>query len=402
MRTHVISAPHPQQAVDELHACLQPGTRPQLLFTFFGEAADDQGLHRALAERWPGLPCLGGSSAGGLMTQNGLHTGASIGLMAIEDPAGDYGVAAGPLGEDAADSAAALLLEALRRAACAGELPALIWIYQAPGREEAVLRGLRRIVGERCPIVGGSAADEALTGAWRQLGPEGVLHEGLAVAVLFPSTLLRCAFQSGYEPAGPSGLVTEVAASAGSSDGAGREILSIDGRPAAWVYNEWLHGGIADHLQRGGPILADSTLWPLATEVGQVHGLSQFRLVHPASVSATGSLHTFCDLRPGERLYAMRGERQRLIERAERVAQQAHSELPPGSSAAGALIVYCGGCRMAVGERIAEVAQSLRRRLGDTPFIGCFTYGEQGRVMDSNLHGNLMVSAVLLGNGGPQ
>ncbi len=35
--------------------------------------------------------------------------------------------------------------------------------------------------------------------------------------------------------------------------------------------------------------------------------------------------------------------------------------------------------------------------LGQAPFIGCFTFGEQGRLIDRDLHGNLMISAVAFG-----
>jgi hypothetical protein len=31
------------------------------------------------------------------------------------------------------------------------------------------------------------------------------------------------------------------------------------------------------------------------------------------------------------------------------------------------------------------------------PFIGCFTFGEQGLVLDRNAHGNLMISAIAFG-----
>lgn len=402
MQTHVISAPQPEEAVARLAASLSGPDAPQLIFAFYGEQADDQGLHQALLARWPGVPCLGGTSAGGLMTQEGLQDGRHFGLMAIEDRGGDYGVAAGPLGEDPASAAAALLQQALVNAGCEGELPSLIWIYQVPGHEEAVLEGLRRVVGERCPIVGGSAADESLSGAWRQFGPEGVLRDSLVVAVLFPSGALRYAFQGGYEPAGPSGVVTGIGFHPEGHCGTvtairGRELLSIDGQPAAEVYNHWLGGSIDAELEAGGAILDKTTLRPLATEVGQINGLHHFLLVHPESVTPQGALRTFCDLQVGDRIYAMRGERERLIDRAGRVALEALSELPPGGKASGALIVYCGGCRLAVGERIADVARSVRRQLGDIPFLGCFTYGEQGRLLDRNVHGNLMVSAVVLG-----
>lgn len=404
MKTHVVTGSSPAVAVERLAACLPAQGAPRLVFAFYGEAADDEGLHQRLARRWPGVPVLGGSSAGGLMSQDGLADHHQIGLMGLEDPGGDYGVAAGPLEGDPQACATALLLAAMDRAGCPGELPALVWIYQEPGSEEAVLAGLRRVLGDRCPIVGGSAADNAVAGRWRQLGPQGPLRGGLAVAVLYPTAAVRVVFQGGYEPTGQSGVVTGVGGTTGRRQGVqpdapmqGRELLTIDGKPAAEVYNQWLDGALQPQLDGGGVILAQTALHPLAVKVGQVHGLSHYLLVHPESVTPGRTLRTFCDLRVGDRLQAMRGDRSRLVFRAGRVAAQARAALPAGQTVAGALIVYCGGCRMAVGEEVQAVMQALRQRLGPVPFLGCFTFGEQGWLLDRNVHGNLMVAAVVFG-----
>lgn len=374
-----------------------------LLFAFYGCDHDDDALHAYLERTFPGTPVIGGTSSGGLMTHKGLFDERSIGLLLIDDAEGDYGVAAGQLGPDPAHSAETLLRQALANCGCSGELPELIWVYQAPGHEEDVIEGLRRVVGDRCPIVGGSSADNDVSGKWRQLGPDGPLRDGLAIAVLFPSNPIDCAFQGGYEPAGPSGIVTSIGYEACDNSGvvtatSGREVLSIDGSPAAEVYNQWIGGRVTSKLEAGGSILAETTMFPLAVDAGTVDGVTCFLLVHPESVQAGGGLTTFRDLQVGDRVYAMKGDRRRLIERAERVMDQAtHSLNSSNSAIAGALVVYCGGCKLAVGDDIAQVASAVASVLGDAPFIGCFTFGEQGRLLDRNVHGNLMISAVAFG-----
>jgi hypothetical protein len=360
--------------------------RPRIVFAFYGCEHDDWMLHRYLAGRFPDAPHLGGSSFGGIMTHRGVMSSNSIGVLLIEDD-GDFGVASARLDSDAAYTAERLLLQALADCGCSGELPELIWIYQPPGYEEAVIEGLRRVVGDGCPIVGGSSADNDVSGRWRQLGPDGPMSDGLIVGVLLPSSRIGYAFQSGYEPAGPSGVITAVS---------GREILSIDGNPAAGVYNQWIGGRIDEQLLQGGSILASTTMFPLATDSGRVDGVSHYLLIHPETATSAGTLRTFRNTESGARLYAMKGDRGRLVDRAGRVAGQALRTLPPShSSAAGALIVYCGGCKMAIGEDIHKVSAAVASQLGDAPFIGCFTFGEQGRLLDRNVHGNLMISAVV-------
>jgi hypothetical protein len=337
------------------------------------------------------------------MTHQGMHDERAIGLLLIEDFEGDYGVAAGPLGANPAQSAEDLLQSALSSCECSGELPEMIWVYQAPGHEEAVIEGLRRVVGDRCPIIGGSSADNDVSGNWRQLGPCGPMRDGLAIAVLFPSKPVDCAFQGGYEPSGPSGIITGIGFEAGNDSGvvtatAGREILSIDGAPAATVYNRWIGGLVSSKLEDGGTILAETTMFPLAVDAGSVDGVTYYLLVHPATVQVSGALSTFRELKVGDRVYAMKGDRRRLIDRAERVVEQATRSLSASKSAtAGALVVYCGGCKIAVGDDISQVAAAVAKGLGDAPFIGCFTFGEQGRLLDRNVHGNLMISAVVFG-----
>ena len=215
-------------------------------------------------------------------------------------------------------------------------MPELIWIYQTPGHEEAVVEGLRRIVGDRCPIVGGSSADNDVSGNWRQLGPCGPMANGLAVAVLFPSSPLGFAFQGGYEPAGPTGVVTGLGYRPGGDSGvvtatAGREIQSIDGLPAAEVYDRWTGHRIASKLETGGSILADTTMCPLAMDAGRVDGVTNYLLIHPDSISASRTLTTFRNVEVGARIYAMKGDRRRLVERAGRVARQAKAQLASAS-----------------------------------------------------------------------
>ena len=85
--------------------------------------------------------------------------------------------------------------------------------------------------------------------------------------------------------------------------------FTIDGRPAAEVYNQWLGGALQPQLDGGGVVLAQTALHPLAVKVGQVHGLPHYLLVHPEAITPGHSLRTFCDLRVGDRLLARPGAR---------------------------------------------------------------------------------------------
>ena len=60
------------------------------------------------------------------------------------------------------------------------------------------------------------------------------------------------------------------------------------------------------------------------------------------------------------------------------------------------MVVYCAGCMMTVQQRLPEVAAELNTALGGKPYIGIFTFGEQGCLLDGHpAHGNLMISSLV-------
>ena len=390
-------------ALATLESRLDPHAKPAFICAFYDADHDDRQIAAFLKRHFPDAAVIGGTSCGGVMTEAGLGGKGSIGLLLVDDPDGNYGSAAARIDGDPADCAERALRQALSDADCEGELPELIWIYQTPGQEEKVIAGLRRVVGERCPIIGGSSADNTVAGGWRQLGLEGPLQDGLVIAVLFPSGGIGFAFQGGYEPTGANGVVTRIGYNPGRDSGvvtvsSGREILAIDGEPAAEVYNRWIGGSLSNRLAEGGNILIDTTMFPLGIDSGKVEDVSHYLLIHPDRILGNGGLSTFAAVEVGTRIYSMHGDRSRLVERAGKVASSASAVLSGGpENVAGALIVYCAGCMLAVGDEMPKVSQAVAESLGGQPFVGCFTFGEQGFMLDRNAHGNLMISAVVFG-----
>lgn len=402
IRSFLVENDDTQQALSALDAELDAGAiRASLLYLFYGVGHDDAAIYRFLKARFGDVPIIGGTSCNGAMTDAGLGGPGTIGLLAIDDPDGDYGSATARLDGDVESAAEQALLDALDSAGCVGELPEMIWIYQAPGHEERVISGLRRVVGDRCPIIGGSSADNDVTGKWRQMGPDGPVCDSLVVGVMFSSGSIGYAFQGGYEPSGNSGVVTEIGFDRTTASGvatrtAGRKLLTIDGRPAAEVYNEWVDGLLGDRLDEGGNILADTTMHPVGVAAGAMDGIENYLLIHPEKILPGGGLSTFAEVAEGAKLFGMLGSRKHLISRAGKTVEAATTMLPAGKDElAGGVVVYCGGCMLAVGDEMPKVAETVRESFAGTPFIGCFTYGEQGTLLGRNAHGNLMISAIV-------
>ena len=358
------------------------------------------GSARPVAELWSAATAAfgqgalhGASSCLGVMTGQGavLGPGDGIGAFAIWDPVGAYGTAMVPLDGDPRAAAARATRRALVRAGRPGEAPDLVWLTSTPGHEEAILSGIKDVIGRPALIVGGSAADNTVAGDWSVFSSDGMAGTGVVVSVLFPSAPFGCAFGSGYAPTERHGTVTS---------SRGRQLISIDGRPAARVYAEWTGGRILPPASGSRSILSEATLSPLGRKQTEIAGIPIHLLAHPAISNADGSLELFADVSPGEDLCLMEGSEANLVQRAGRIAWNSREQIG-GAAVVGALIVYCGGCMLSIRERMDEVAAGVAESLGGAPFLGVFSFGEQGEMLDGDsAHGNLMISCTCF-DGGP-
>lgn len=371
-------------------------------------------LRRALPTRCA-LHCC--SSLGGGMCADGHRP---LTLLGICDPRGAFGT--GWLGLPAAPVAVAGAEEHeyIARAEGAGaaaaqaafyasgvdpvEAPALAIITATRGCEESVLSGIRKIF-PRMPIIGGSAADDgtldpdACWVAGASGGSSSVMKNGIVVTLLWPSVKTSMVFSSAYTPTAATGVVTRVS-------GAGRTLHEIDGRPAAEVYSEWTGGAeLREALvaaERPTPILNLSTLHPLARMVNAPADFAGERsflsLVHPETICDDGAITLFAAVREGEELTCVAATVDELDAHTERVLVGANSNANEFGHQHGALLIYCGGCALALGERLEGVASRLGAALQHQPFLGLLTYGEQGvDPFGVNHHGNLMYALLRFG-----
>ncbi|MFM5727772.1 FIST signal transduction protein [Aeromonas veronii] len=357
---------------------------PSLLLLYFTQAHEGAILRDALKRQFPTTRLLGCSSCGGVMTEMGHHArdGYGLAVAALYDEKGAFGVA-GASGDGV--DVRQLLRRAMSDCGRPGELPQLILFHASPGKEEGLLAGIEAELGASVPVVGGSAADSSVSGDWQLCWDEAVAQDGIGLAVLYPDCQLAFQFHSGYVPAEFSGEITACN---------GREVLTIDHQPAAEVYARWCG---REQPWPVGAILRETTLTPLARQVGALDGIPYYKLSHPEAVTEQGGLRLFTDVVQGERLLLMYSSQEGLLQRSLNAMRiepgyGVDVELQP----IGALIIFCAGCRLALGDMLCQFVEQSQARLGKIPFITPFTFGEQGRLPNGELaHGNLMVSSVI-------
>lgn len=380
------------ESYEQLEAEL--GAAPGLLMAYFSDPFDSVAVSQLLAEKaGEGCQIHGATSCLGAMTGAGFHSadGVGLSLWGIHDPEGSYGTGAALIGDDPQAAAVEALEQALDNSRRIGEVPTLVWLNGAPGHEEALIAGVESILGSDVPVAGGSSGDNTVSGNWAQIANGEQWSDAVVISVLYPSTQISYAFHSGYDPTSTTGVVTRCE---------GRTLYEIDGRPAAEVYNEWTAGSVSEMLPQGGNVLALTTLFPVGRVAGDVAGLPYYKLSHPDSVTADGGLTLFSNIEEGETLTLMQGTVESLVSRAGRVTDAAveAGDFSP-DQLVGGLAIYCAGCMLTVQPKMDEVAGYIRTALNEKPFVGVFTFGEQGCfVANDNAHGNLMISIVAFSN----
>ncbi len=369
------------------------GDDPTLLLAFHTDAYPAEALLAASKQLPPSVQVHGSSVCGGVMTEEGFHAedGRALGLWGIVDPMASVGIGMAPLSGDAELAAVQALREALARAGRPGESPDLVWVSASPGREEKILRGIQEVLGGMVPVIGGSAADNDARGRWSLFTREATLSTGIAVTVIYTALNSASSFQSGYSPTGLHGLITEAS---------GRTLISIAGRPAAQVYNEWTDGLVTGALD-GGTIMPITSLSPLGRVAGKVGRMAYYKLSHPHEVLPGGALSLFTEVEVGEQLVLMSGSTRSLLTRAARVTDAAlEFERVQRDDILGGLVVYCAGCMLTVRPQMSKVVEGLNKSFNRKPFLGAFTFGEQGCVVGrQSVHGNLMISSLVFSRG---
>jgi hypothetical protein len=357
---------------------------------------DAERVLAAVRRELPGVPVAGITTSLGILGVQGVTAGAD-GVVAIQlfaSPSGSVEFAAGasPIDADAKDGARTAARAAAERIAAThpGKAAALLLVMASPGSEEDVLSGLADVFPS-VPAYGGSAADHAIAGQWQTMGEAGVQKNGVTVAAFFGELEFGGAFVAPYEKTDRTARVTEVV---------GRDLVTLDGRPAATVLGEWVGSSIEDQVESGGVVLAQTALSPLAL-CRVENDVKHFVPTHPFKINQPGgTVSVFALPRQGDQVCLLAGSVDSLTQR---LADLVNLALADGGLArdrvSGGVLIYCAGCAGAVG---AELDEALRQHIGGTlggaKILGLCTFGEQGYVPGmGNLHHNLSLGLVLFG-----
>ncbi len=345
--------------------------------------------------RQPGK-VIGETTHEGIVDASGLHTSEQgvVGLTCFRQSRIAVGVGAADFSEAAPRKAAKLAFQrAIQDAQRVdpNQKPSMILLCVTLPHEEEVLQGLAEVTGENVPLIGGTAAgtidglSRKKVSNWSIIANDRVIDNGVAVAVYYSKRRFGWSFGGGFRRTTMSGVVTKCEP---------RLILEIDGKPAADVYNGWLGGRVYEALAKGVDPATFCSLYPIS-RYGE--DKTQFIRAWPSEdPKFPGSLRTGSSVATGDKIYLNEGNWNLLLNHFASVPRSAATTLEQPETMSG-LFIYCGSALACLPPNAREQMSALvNQTMGDRPWLGVFTWGEQGNLPGvGNLHSNLSAGMVL-------
>ena len=409
----------PEKAIEDAYENamgeIGEGRDPNLLLVFMTANIDHERALGRLKEitegkiTYSGCTICQGAMEGGFWRQTEELKLTAI--WAIHDPEGSYELGMADL-DPASDSnpVRKIVESAVRKAEARCKInaqqnpdnvviqgdPNFIWINPPPGPEDEVLFGVKDGMGGKpIEVIGGSSADNDVSGKWKQWNSEvGVVSNGMAFVIARCSAQLKGLAFTGYSATPKTGTVTKT--------NGPRHIISIDNKPAGQLYDDWTSGHFKElwNDPEDSNILGPSSVYPLGQVVGRDWDNEEvYRTLHPhLLVKSDRSMTAFSDVHEGQEICMMTGTKENIQTKISAVASNVlRSTGIPTSELRGALVVFCAGAMMYVEKDGMNAAcGKLDAALGGINYLGIHTFGEQGPFPDgTNKHGNLMFSALV-------
>jgi hypothetical protein len=348
--------------------------QPTLAVLFSTTDYDTNTLVATVQAELGDVPIWGGSSSTGVFANGHWVTGekGAAALMLIANrPAGASTACVD--GDPIAAGKAATEAAVKQAGGQAGVLLTLGFM----GDEEKVLAGAAQIA-PGVPVVGGSASDHKPESKFMQFGDGKAQMGAFAIAAI--GGQVGTAFTHGYKLTGQRATVTKFV---------GRRIIELNSRPALDVYAEWV-GKPKDELY-GSAILLFSVLHPLL-----LHKNGITLSIHPVGGNQDGSIDTGMAMQNGYLIELGDSTPDELIAEVQTAVRQAAANIRYPEAV---ILSHCGGRAIALGDRIAEVADQVYAATGGVPWIGYLAFGEQGSPLPGTPeHANLSLSVLVLGS----
>lgn len=365
---------------------------PRLLVVYSTKTIDFD-VVRSLREQFPRLEILGASSYHGIITPSGYERGSFGILVSAHDALDVHSILVEfDCAKKSSVEVRSSVCAALREQCDCSRRPSYVVMHATQGCEERIIEGIHDVFDDCVPIFGATAAnDKFLTKSFVFLN-DAMSSCGVLISVFYGDRIVCAIHQAGYLPTQKRGVVTA---------SHGRMIDEIERRPASQVYNEWTESIFDLEITNGGDLPRAAglyTIGSMARPNDDAPDEDLIWLAHPHRIDAQRqSIEFYSEIPTGSHIYLMRSSPDYLVDQAGKTVSRIMRRIDP-STIQTAFIMYCAGCTSILAEKMNKVCHNIRESLGNIPFIGISSFGEQGRTDPSarDSHGNMMIAVLLV------
>ncbi len=346
-----------QDAVNQLGS-----EAPAMVFVFTSPRYDLPKLLEGIRSVTGTAHLVGATGSGEIMRETYVGFGVGVAVMVLSAGGYRFGVAsAANIWERLTEVGQQITREA-RDQAGPGRHGAVVLLADClAGNLQKLFNGVYRVTGPRVPIVGGAAGDEMKFVATFVFHDDKVVEKGAVAAWISSDEPFEVITRHGWEPIGVPLLVTRAE---------GVDVMELDGRPAATVYEEQL--GIAPGELDAANFWGTSVNHPL----GLMQSDGTFIIRAARAKSPNGWLRIQgCVPQAGSAVQVMASTRDKLLAVTKEVGAIAHRR----EDTAVLLSFSCAARAMLLGERTKEESARLQEAAGDVPSFGIYCCGEFAR-----------------------
>ena len=234
---------------------------------------------------------------------------------------------------------------------------------------DEIVEGIRDVIGERFPLIGGSACDDFNFKKTYQFYNGKVYTDSVVVALLNLNVKTGIGVAHGWKAIGKALLVTKSKKNT---------VFEIDGAPAIKVYEDCFGVKKAKLLRQ--PLAKFAITYPL----GIASTEKEYRIRTPIVANEDGSIVFAAKIPEDSVVRIMDGEPKTAIAAAKDAAKQAwvNAGKPKKSEIVGAIMISDVARYKCLGDKSTKEIEAIEQVIGKIPIFGFYTYGEQAPASD--------------------
>ena len=359
---------HKQAAKDAAREALDKlgGQAPSIVIAFSSIKYEQKDVLAGLNEIFTNVPIIGGSAAGEITSWDTAFEAVSVMAIATDQIKFTLGIGTN-VAADSFKAGAMAAQEVIKNNG--NKKPDLLLILPdgMTANGAALVDGVRSVMGQNFPIIGGSLGDDYLFKKTYEYHNDQLLTDTIVAVGFSGDFTYGFGIRHGWKPVGLPMKITKAE---------GVWIKEIDGKPALKMYEDYFGKEAAELVKE--PLARMAYTYPIGI---RVEGSDEMLIRDPIIANEKGEISTAAAIPEGTMVNIMIGDRDQAIQAAKSASEVAREQLE-GGTPKFIIMFNCMARNKLLGVRCHEENQVVQKSIGpDVPMLGFYTYGEIGPLL---------------------